>query len=119
MSHTAGDAVQEKEVPATCEKDGSYAEAIYCAVCGEELSRKIVTVPAAGHEDADNDGKCDRCSKQMQGGDHCKLCGQIHDKHTFCGVVTGWFHTLAYYAKTYVDPVLGILWASFLTMLFP
>lgn len=119
LGHTAGDAVQEKEVPATCEKDGSYAEAIYCAVCGEELSRKTVTVPAAGHEDADNDGKCDRCSKQMQGGDHCKLCGQIHDKHTFCGVVTGWFHTLAYYAKTYVDPVLGILWASFLTMLFP
>ena len=119
LGHTAGDAVHEKEVPATCEKDGGYEEAIYCAVCGEELSRRTVTVPATGHEDADNDGKCDRCSKQMQGGGHCKLCGKIHDKHTFCGVVTGWFHTLAYYAKTYVDPVLGILWASFLTMLFP
>ena len=117
--HTQSKAVRENEVPAACEKDGSYDEVVYCAVCGKELSRKSVTVPATGHEDADNDGKCDRCGKQMQGGDHCKLCGKSHDKQTFRGVVKSWLHTLVYYAKMYVVPVLGILWYSFLSMLLP
>ena len=117
--HTDGVVVIENKIDATCESSGSYDEVVYCADCGTELSRENVTVPATGHEDADNDGKCDHGGEQMTGDDHCRLCGKIHDKHTIRGVVTGWFHTLIYYAKTYVDPVLAILWVSFLTMLFP
>lgn len=44
--HTPGD--PEKE--ASCEEAGSYEEAVYCTECGEELSRRIVAVDAAGHK---------------------------------------------------------------------
>ena len=49
ISHTAGDAVTENSVEATCEEDGSYDTVIYCSVCGEEISRTTTTVSATGH----------------------------------------------------------------------
>ncbi|MCD8108319.1 MAG: hypothetical protein LUE20_10240, partial [Oscillospiraceae bacterium] len=49
ISHTAGEAVNESEVPATCTTDGSYDSVVYCSVCYEELSRETITVPATGH----------------------------------------------------------------------
>ena len=58
--HTPGAAVRENEVPATCTKDGSHDEVIYCTVCKTEISRKTVTDKATGH-DWDN-GKCKTCS---------------------------------------------------------
>lgn len=42
--------------PATCTEDG--AESRTCSACGETETRAI---PATGHVDADNDGKCDVC----------------------------------------------------------
>ncbi|MCD7830848.1 MAG: hypothetical protein LUI01_01055, partial [Firmicutes bacterium] len=48
--HTAGEAVIENEVAATCTADGSYDSVVYCSVCGEEISRETVTVPATGHD---------------------------------------------------------------------
>ena len=50
MGHTEGEAVKENEVAATCLSAGSYEEVICCAVCGEEMSRKTVTVDALGHD---------------------------------------------------------------------
>ena len=47
--HTAGAAVRENEVAATCISDGSYDEVIYCTVCKAEISRESKTTPAAGH----------------------------------------------------------------------
>ena len=47
--HTAGEAVIENKVAATCTEDGSYDSVVYCTVCGEELSRTTVTVEATGH----------------------------------------------------------------------
>lgn len=47
--HTAGKTVIENEVAATCTKDGSYDEVVYCSVCGDELSRNTVVVPG-GHK---------------------------------------------------------------------
>ena len=47
--HTAGAAVRENEVAATCTSDGSYEEVIYCTVCKAEISRENKTTPAAGH----------------------------------------------------------------------
>lgn len=46
--HTPADAVKEKEVPMTCDKDGSYDLVVYCEICEEELSRVTETV-AHGH----------------------------------------------------------------------
>ena len=116
--HTDGEPVRENEVAATCETDGSYDEVVYCSVCGAELSRKTVTLPAPGHEDADNDGKCDRCGEKMQGGDHCKWCGRIHDRTTFRGLVTGWLHAFLYSIKPYIVPVLAVALAALVGCLF-
>ena len=52
--HTAGEAVIENEVAATCTEDGSYYSVVYCTVCGEEISRETVTISASGH--SYNDG---------------------------------------------------------------
>ncbi len=52
-THAFGD--WEKTTPATCTADG--VETRSCA-CGETETRAI---PATGHVDADNDGKCDVC----------------------------------------------------------
>ena len=47
--HTPGAAVTENAVAATCTADGSYDTVVYCTVCGAELSRETVVVPATGH----------------------------------------------------------------------
>ncbi len=49
--HTEGEAVIENEVAATETEDGSYDIVVYCTVCGEELSRETVIVPATGSTD--------------------------------------------------------------------
>ena len=49
--HVGGDAVKEKEVPATCTKDGSHDEVVYCTICKAEVSRKTVTDKALGHKE--------------------------------------------------------------------
>ena len=49
-------AVQEQ----TCTQDGIYR--CTCTLCGEENE---IVIPAMGHVDEDNDGKCDRCSESL------------------------------------------------------
>ena len=49
-AHAPGEAVHENETPASCTEDGSYDVVVYCAVCGEELSRETISVPALGHD---------------------------------------------------------------------
>ena len=46
--HTDGEPKKENENAATCTANGSYEIVVYCAVCGEELSREGFTIPA-GH----------------------------------------------------------------------
>ena len=47
--HTEGETVKENIVPATCTKDGSYDEVVYCSVCKKEISRANKTDKATGH----------------------------------------------------------------------
>ena len=47
--HTPADPVIENNVDPTCTEAGHYDSVVYCSVCGEELSRETVTVPATGH----------------------------------------------------------------------
>lgn len=76
--HTPGAAVRENEVPATCTKDGSHDEVIYCTVCKTEISRKTITDKALGHDWDSATGKCKRCETAC---DHkwtngkCNTCG--------------------------------------------
>ena len=46
LPHTPGDPVRENEVPAQEGIPGSYDMAVYCTVCGEELSRETFEIPA-------------------------------------------------------------------------
>ncbi|MBQ1679042.1 MAG: InlB B-repeat-containing protein, partial [Oscillospiraceae bacterium] len=48
-THTPAAAVQENYVAPSCTAAGSYDEVVYCASCGEELSRTARTVAALGH----------------------------------------------------------------------
>lgn len=48
LGHTPAAAVKENEVAATKTTDGSYDSVVYCSVCGDELSRETITVPATG-----------------------------------------------------------------------
>ena len=50
LGHTAGEAVSENEVKATCTAAGSYESVVYCSVCDAELSREKKTVAALGHD---------------------------------------------------------------------
>ena len=52
-AHTAGEPVRENEVSATCTKEGSYDEVIYCSVCNYEMSRTPKTEPAKGHTEGE------------------------------------------------------------------
>ena len=47
--HTPAEPVIENNVEPTCTEAGHYDSVIYCAECGEEISRETVTVPATGH----------------------------------------------------------------------
>ncbi|MBQ7378675.1 MAG: hypothetical protein IJW70_03225 [Clostridia bacterium] len=50
LGHTPADAVVENNVDPQCEVAGSYDLVVYCSVCGDELSRETVTVPATKHD---------------------------------------------------------------------
>ncbi|WP_448920060.1 hypothetical protein [Eubacterium sp.] len=46
---TEGPETEENKVDATCTIDGSYDKVVKCSVCGGELSRTPVTIPATDH----------------------------------------------------------------------
>ena len=87
-----GSGVEARKITATAQTDThthSYTSAVtkqptctepgvmtYTCSCGSTYDE---SVPATGkHTDADNDGLCDSCHKQMTGDGHCKYCGKIH-----------------------------------------
>ena len=60
LAHTE---VIDAEVEPTCVKAGK-TEGKHCSVCDEVLVEQT-TIPALGHKDANNDGKCDNCGEAM------------------------------------------------------
>lgn len=76
--HTPGAAVRENEVPATCTKDGSHDEVIYCTVCKTEISRKTITDKATGH-------KAQAAVKENVKDATCTVAGS-HDDVVYCSV---------------------------------
>lgn len=78
--HTAGEAVRENEKAATCDKDGSYDEVIYCIRCHEEMSRETKSIPA-GHKW--NTGytvdKPATCTEEGSESIHCKVCDTVKE----------------------------------------
>ncbi len=49
VNHLVGEIVTENEIPATCAKNGSYDEVVYCTICGDEISRTHKVIFSPGH----------------------------------------------------------------------
>ncbi|MBR6378012.1 MAG: S-layer homology domain-containing protein, partial [Oscillospiraceae bacterium] len=49
LGHQPGEPQTENVIAPGCVQEGSHELAIYCGVCGEELSRETLTDPAPGH----------------------------------------------------------------------
>lgn len=64
--HTALSPVAENYVAPSCAETGSYDSVVYCATCGEEMSRETISVDATGHSDTNSDGYCDACNALME-----------------------------------------------------
>jgi len=78
VAHTAGEPVRENEVAATCFAAGSYESVVYCAVCGAEMERETVTVPALNHTNTVvRDAVAATCTEEGYTGDTwCLDCGR-------------------------------------------
>ncbi|MDO5138152.1 MAG: BspA family leucine-rich repeat surface protein [Oscillospiraceae bacterium] len=50
LGHAPGETQQENVISPDCENQGSYEEAVYCTVCGQELSREEKISEALGHD---------------------------------------------------------------------
>lgn len=80
-AHTPGEAVRENEKAPTCTATGSYDEVVCCSVCGEELSRKTVTVEAAGHQwGAWETTKAPTCTAEGEETRTCTVCGETETR---------------------------------------
>ncbi|MBQ5969764.1 MAG: hypothetical protein IJL52_06565 [Clostridia bacterium] len=75
--------------PACCllklDTDTALSKTLFSGGNGSSGDGGSIVVIGHDHNDEDNDGYCDDCSEMMTGGNHCKLCGKVHDG-TF-----GWF----------------------------
>ena len=85
---------------ATCTEEG-YSEGRYCSVC-KAVFEEPHSIPALGHVDNNEDGKCDRCGTQMGSvpmstGGSCKYCGKDHTG--FFGGIIQLFHNILYFFK--------------------
>ncbi|MBR6237300.1 MAG: hypothetical protein IKR16_06135, partial [Firmicutes bacterium] len=68
-------------IEATCTEGGSYEEVVLCADCGEEISRRTVTVAALGHSAAAAVRENQHLDDCADGGSYeevvyCSRCGQ-------------------------------------------
>ena len=75
---------------ATCEEDGYTGDEV-CKNCGDVKSTGSV-IPAKGHNDANGDGKCDDCGKDIGGGSHDN--GNTGGSHRFFDSLLNWFTRL-------------------------
>ena len=84
-AHTPGETVRENEVAATCTAEGSYDEVVICSVCGEEISRKQVTVDKAAHTWVENAGEeylvsAATCIQKAVYYKSCSACGTTSEE---------------------------------------
>ncbi|MCD7859386.1 MAG: hypothetical protein LUH51_04340, partial [Firmicutes bacterium] len=76
--HTAGEAVIENEVAATCTESGSYDSVVYCTVCGEEISRETIVVEATGHSYTSEVTTEATCTEDGVITYTCSVCGDTY-----------------------------------------
>lgn len=77
-THSEGEAVKENVVAATCSKEGSYDEVVYCTSCNEELSRVKKTLEKIPHTPGEKKTEDEIASS-------CTVAGS-YDEVTYCTV---------------------------------
>lgn len=92
-SHSSSDVFWTRVSP-TCTEPGECIR--ICNYCNSTFTE---SVPALGHVDRNNDGKCDRCSLRISDGAStqsqgkaCKWCGKVHKG--FFQKIIGFFHKI-------------------------
>ncbi len=86
LSHKESDTpVTRNNVPATCEKDGSYTEVIVCTLCGNDIESTKKTVPALGHTDNNGDYICDNGGEALRS--PADDCEHMCHKEGFMGFI--------------------------------
>lgn len=73
-SHTPGDTVVENMIASTCAKKGRYENAVYCQVCGEEVSRTVVELELEEHSFTKR-GQAPKCTRDGFIQYICTECG--------------------------------------------
>ncbi len=112
--HVQAEPVRENEIDATCIKDGSYDEVVYCLDCDEELSRITKTIPKLGHVSGETIHTLIKEPTCTEKGSHtettyCSRCGEIISEKTVsdyelgheivngkcirCGLASGFYGT--------------------------
>ncbi|MDE5601768.1 MAG: right-handed parallel beta-helix repeat-containing protein, partial [Clostridia bacterium] len=78
VAHTLAAGVRENEKAATCTREGSYDEVVYCSVCGEELSRTPNTIDKIAHNEEIIPAVDATCTaKGKTEGKKCKDCDTV------------------------------------------
>ena len=78
IDHTAGETIVENEVPATCTTEGSREKAAFCTMCGMEMRREVITLPALGHNWSQwEEAAPASCTEAGQQTRSCTLCQEI------------------------------------------
>lgn len=76
--HTAGEAVVENKVDATCTQAGKYEEVVYCTVCNAELSRVEKTIEVVAHTEVEIPAVAPTCTTEgSTAGVKCSVCGEV------------------------------------------
>lgn len=78
LGHKNGTAVKENEKAPTCTENGSYDSVVSCTVCGVEVSRTTVQIPALGHKEEKIPAVPATFDKTgLTEGKKCSVCGEI------------------------------------------
>ena len=76
--HVAAEAVKENEVAATCTKEGSFDEVVYCSECKTEISREQMSIDKLPHtEEVIKEVAATCTEKGLTEGKKCSVCGEI------------------------------------------
>lgn len=76
LGHTEGDPVEENRTDPTCTENGSYDTAVYCTVCGTELTRATTKVDALGHSLVRDSDYYNLNDNQHYYSATCSVCGE-------------------------------------------
>ena len=94
LGHTPGDEKEEDRTEPSCMEDGHFERAVFCSVCGAELSRETVVLTAIGHTPDEAVEENYIGTDCTTGGSYdsviyCKVCGEEISRETVTFAAAG------------------------------